>query len=215
MQDFTSNLLIDELPKTLTVCGVEKEINSDFRTAILFELLMDDKGVPDDQKGMQAIQLFFPEMPRTKEEVRECIDGILWFYRGGKRQNEYMRNKEKKQAEKRRKGITDDAIYDFNYDDDYIYAAFMQQYGIDLNSVGYLHWWEFKALFKSLTNQTEFVKIMEYRGMEITSGMTQEQKSHYKKMKKIYALPKPQKEVDRMNAIEAALMGDGNVSSLL
>lgn len=207
-----SNLLIDNLPKTVTIGGAEFEINSDFRTSLLFEMLMDDNTVPDEDKGLQALRLYFPVIPRNQELVKEAIEQILWFYRCGKEPNDYMRRKQEKQAET---GQRQNKIYDVNYDDDYIYAAFIQQYGINLNYVEYMHWWEFRALFKSLTNETEFVKIMEYRGMEISKDLTQEQKSFYKKMKAIYALPQPKEETERMRAIEAALLGNGNVSGLL
>lgn len=209
-----SNLLIDELPQKVMIGGAEREIYSDFRTAILFELLMDDDTVPDDEKGMKALHLFYPEseLPQSKEEVYEAVKQMLWFYRCGKEPNEYMKQKEKKMQESCK---TENRIYDFNYDDDYIYAAFIQQYGINLNSIEYMHWWEFRALFRSLTNQTEFVKIMEYRGMEITSDMSDKEKSFYRKMKAVYALPIPKKESERMQSIVDALTGDGNVDRVL
>lgn len=207
-----SNLLIDDPPQTVRICGTERKINSNFRTAILFEILMDDNTVDDKNKGIQALKLFFPELPRTEKEVTESVEKMLWFYRCGKEPNEYMRQKEKKMQESEK---TESRIYDFNYDDDYIYAAFTQQYGINLSAIQYMHWWEFRALFKSLTNQTEFVKIMEYRGMEITSDMTDKEKNFYKKMKSVYALPVPKEESERMDSIVAALMGDGKVSKVL
>ena len=37
-----------------------------------------------------------------------------------------------------------------SYDDDYIYSAFLSQYNIDLQDIKHLHWWKFKAMFKSL-----------------------------------------------------------------
>lgn len=212
MNAFCSNLLIDELPQKVKIGGTERDINSHFRTAILFEILMDDDTVSDSEKGLRALKLFYPELPKTEKEVSDAVQQMLWFYRCGKEPNEYMRQKEKKIQET---GQTESRIYDFNYDDDYIYAAFIQQYGINLNAIEYMHWWEFRALFKSLTNQTEFVKIMEYRGMEISSDMSDKEKSFYKKMKSVYALPVPKEESERMDAIVEALMGDGDVSRVL
>lgn len=66
-----SNLLIDDPPQTVRICGTERKINSNFRTAILFEILMDDNTVDDKNKGIQALKLFFPELPRTEKEVTE------------------------------------------------------------------------------------------------------------------------------------------------
>ncbi len=207
-----ANLLIDRLPETVSICGVEREINSDFRTALLFECLMEDAEVEDEEKTIRAIELFYPELPKSKEEFNDCIDKMLWFYRCGKELNEYL---QRKAEAKKENGQPEQRIYDITYDDDYIYAAFVQQYGIDLNRIEYMHWWKFKALFKSLTNDTEFVKIMEFRGMDIDKDLTPEQKKYYQKMKSIYALPQPKEEVERMRSIEAALMGNGDLSGIL
>lgn len=207
-----SNLLIDLLPTSLTVCGAEKQINSDFRIALLFESLMDDPEISNEDKIIQAVELFFVDLPETKEELTESIEQLLWFYRCGKEPNEYMKRKAEK---KKDSNVKEPRIYDINYDDDYIYAAFMQQYRINLNQIEYMHWWEFRALFKALTNETEFVKIMEYRGMDISKDLTPEQKAHYKKMKSIYALPRPKEEQERQRSIEEALMGNGDLSGIL
>lgn len=207
-----SNLLIDLLPTSLTVCGAEKQINSDFRIALLFESLMDDPEISNEDKIIQAVELFFVDLPETKEELTESIGQLLWFYRCGKEPNEYMKRKAEK---KKDSNVKEPRIYDINYDDDYIYAAFMQQYRINLNQIEYMHWWEFRALFKALTNETEFVKIMEYRGMDISKDLTPEQKAHYKKMKSIYALPRPKEEQERQRSIEEALMGNGDLSGIL
>ena len=34
--------------------------------------------------------------------------------------------------------------------------------------IKYLHWWKFKAMFKSLKEDTEIVKIMRYRSMDLS-----------------------------------------------
>lgn len=59
----------------------------------------------------------------------------------------------------------DGAKYDFNQDADYIFASFMQAYGIDLiEQQGKLHWFKFKALLTGLPNNTIFSQVLEIRG---------------------------------------------------
>ena len=54
--------------------------------------------------------------------------------------------------------------FSFTQDAPYIYAAFRQQYGIDLLAErGKLHWWAFNALLKGLTADTQFVRILQIR----------------------------------------------------
>ena len=106
-------------------------------------------------------------------------------------------------------------IYSFAYDDEYIYAAFLDQYGVDLQDVPSLHWWKFKAMFQGLKSDNRIVEIMGYRSMEISPQMSKEQKQFYRKMKKQFAIPLPQSEREKLSAIEEALLNGGDVSKLL
>lgn len=198
------NLLIDLLPTTVSIDGKEYEIASDFRTFILFELLMQDMEIEPTDKVTKAVELCFDEIP---SDVTCAVESILWFYRCGK---EHHTQKEKVAS---KRGNT--KVYSFEHDDDLIYAGFMSQYKIDLQDIDSMHWWKFKALFHALTDENEFVKIMGYRSMNITDDMTKGQKAFYKKMKKIHALPLPKNEEEKQVAIEDALLNGGNVEGLL
>lgn len=198
------NILIDTLPETVMVGGQEYEIRTDFRISVMFELLMQDESLNNRKRIEKALVLYYPEIPRDYEEA---VEALLWFYRCGREDNT------QKQKIAARKGKT--RVYSFDYDDDYIYAAFMTQYGIDLQDVEYLHWWKFRAMFNSLTNQNEFVKIMEYRSIDIKDDMPKEQKSFYRKMKRLHALPVSKDEDEKQNAIEAALLNGGDLTGLL
>lgn len=201
------NILIDLLPKSVEIGGIEYEINFDFRTSILFEMMMQDNELSDKQKIFKTLELYYPIIPEDIDSnINEAIDKALWFYRGGK--------DIKSQNSQRSNGKSDN-IYSFEYDDEYIYSAFLDQYNIDLQDVEDLHWWKFKAMFKALKEDNEIVKIMGYRAMTIDSKMSKEQKDYYRKMKKLYEIPKSKNEKEKINAIEEALMGDGNLTGIL
>lgn len=180
-----NNLLINQLPESVFIDNVEFEINTDFRICILFELLMQDDEVPDSDKLDLAIDLFFEEVP---EDLEAAIEFILWFYKCGVTDNQ--------ENGKKSTGNKKPAIYSFEHDSDYIYAAFLDQYGIDLNS-DLLHWWQFRALFKGLKSDNEIVKIMGYRAIEIDSDMSSEQQKHYRELKAMYALPDNRTEEEK------------------
>lgn len=62
-------------------------------------------------------------------------------------------------------------MYSLTQDADYIYASFMQDYGIDLfEQQGELHWYKFQALLGGLREDTKFKKVLEIRGMELPTG---------------------------------------------
>lgn len=198
------NILIDYLPEAVTVCGEEYEIRTDFRIFMMFELLMQDNTIEPQDKTKKALELVYPNIP---ENYVEAVNAILWFYKCGKEDNPHKKKLSAKKGKTR--------VYSFEYDDDYIYAAFMTQYGIDLQDIEYLHWWKFRAMFNSLTNQNEFVKIMEYRSIDIKGDMSKEQQAFYRKMKRLHALPNPRNEDEKTSAIEKALMNGGDLSGLL
>lgn len=199
------NILIDLLPKEVTIDNKEYKINSDFRTSILFELLMQDSSIGEEDKILMALQLYYPQIP---ENINEAIDKMLWFYKCGK---------ENASSKGSGKGKSVTQIYSFEYDDDYIYAAFMDQYGIDLQDIDYLHWWKFKAMFKSLKEDNEIVKIMGYRSIDISKIKDKEQKAYYKKMKDLYKIPTQisKDEEEKLKEIEKALQNGGDLSKLL
>lgn len=200
------NMLLDALPKMVEVGGVACKIRTDFRISIMFELMMTDPEVTDEEKLPLALNLYYEEFP---EDIPGAVEAMMWFYKCGRQENAYTKKMQDKQAEKEKK------IYSFDYDDHYIYAAFLQQYGMDLNRVKGLHWWKFRALFDGLTDACEFVKIMGYRAIDITNDMSSGEKKFYRKMKKIYEIPLSQSEQDKQDAIEDALMNGGDISALL
>lgn len=196
------NILIDLLPTFVEIEGKEFEINTDFRTSILFELLMQDDNVNEEEKIYMALELYYPEIPPN---INEAIDQMLWFYRCGKDIKESRGTGKGKSTQ----------IYSFNFDDDYIYSAFLDQYGVDLQDIEYLHWWKFKAMFKSLKEDNEIVKIMGYRAMDINKIKDKEQKLYYKKMQDLYKIPLPQDEQDKLEKINNILLNGGDISEVL
>lgn len=197
------NLLIDLIPTTVEIEGVEYEINSDFRTSILFELMMQDSTIGEKEKILMALELYYPEIPKN---ISEAIDKILWFYRCGKNITSQKCTGKDREATQ---------IYSFEYDDDYIYSAFLDQYGVDLQDIKYLHWWKFKAMFKSLKEDNMIVKIMGYRNIDLSKIKDKEQKDYYRKMQKLYEIPVSKNEKEKLDEINNILLNGGDVSKVL
>lgn len=81
-------------------------------------------------------------------------------------------------------------VYSIKQDANYIYASFMQDYGIDLiDAQGELHWYKFQALLEGLRKDTKFKEVIEIRTMELPTGKnTGKQRDAMKKAKKAYEL---------------------------
>lgn len=191
------NILIDKLPCSVIVDNIDTDIVSDFRTSILFEQLMKDNSVNDDVKIELALNLYFP-----KQYIINTVDAvnkIIWFYSGGKEIKDSS-NKSSNSG----KNVN---IYDFEQDADYIYAAFMEQYKIDLADIDYLHWWKFKSLFYGLNKDIQLSKIMFYRSVELTDDMTKNERKFYRDMKRLYALEDMRSEEEKEQDFNDCLAG--------
>ena len=220
------NILMDKPPEQVEVDGKLYKINSDFRTSIQFEILMQKKELTEKQKEFanelwlldkemdretaellakykDGLELYYPEIPN---DINGAINAMLWFYECGK---ENIDKKKSKKSGSRKK------IYDYNYDADYIYAAFFEQYHIDLAEQE-LHWWKFSALFSALSEDCMISKIITYRVID-TKGMEKEQKAFYNRMKRLYQLPEDisEEERERQDKITQALLGDGDLTEIL
>lgn len=197
------NMLLNKPPVSVDVGGISYSINTSFKKSIAFEMLMLDPEIPEHSKTLTALYLYYPQIPN---DLDEAVQKMLWFYRcGDDSESQHKRN---------RAGGKADLIYSFEHDDLYIYAAFLEQYGIDLCETD-LHWWKFRAMFQGLNDHTEIKKIMGYRAIEITKDMTKNQKEFYRKMKKLYRIPLAKDEQEKIDRIEEALMKGGSLEGLL
>lgn len=142
MMDLTKKAL----PNTVCVNGKAFSIYTDFRLWMRFEI-----EVSKMRKGdvLDIRYLFKNEYP-DRCDARE----LFAFSRPV---NELPRSTG---------GESNAIVLDYEIDSDYIYAAFLGQYGIDLCDVDELHWHKFLALLRGLTDNTKLYQIMGYRCYE-------------------------------------------------
>ena len=95
---------------------------------------------------------------------------------------------------KKRPKLPDDGppVLDFEEDGEYIYASFVDEYGIDLvKQRGKLEWREFIALFEGLSGESKIKEVMRIRRMEVPTpnGHNQKEIRRISQLKMFYALP--------------------------
>ena len=204
------NLLIDGLPEDVEICGQTGRIETGFRTGILFEEMIRDVGLSDTDKVQTALELYFPGVRfEGPDAIREAMDRLFWFYRCGEDPDEMTDSENDYEG-----GGTDGQPFSYEYDADYIYAAFLQAYNIDLARYT-LHWWQFRALFRALPEDTQIMKIIGYRTMKIPAKLPKEQKQYYQRMKRIYRLPQSEDIRKLESDLSDLLMNGGDPSALL
>ena len=178
------------LPEHLIIKGVKCPIRTDFKTWLIFSQLISNTD-EISQKLPQIFKLIFYELPPN---FFDAMNEMMKFYTRAEIKNNNTCNTGNQKK-----------LFDFEYDADLIYSAFVQQYKIDLYDTD-LHWWKFKALFEGLSDDTHFIKVVQYRGIDLSKIKDKEQKKFYQNMKKTYKLPdnrnEEQKETDFINSIE-------------
>lgn len=174
------NILIDYLPTSFVINNKTYEFNCGFRESIIFTLMMQDDSLTDEEKILGALKLYYPIIPKDTEKA---LENIYWFYSKGNVEEDNKKVKQGKRIFKR----NNKKAYDFEVDSDLIFTAFMSQYNINLNREN-LHWWEFLALFNSLNDDNEIVKIMNYRTIDLTSIEDKKERKMYSDLQKYYSL---------------------------
>ena len=137
-------------PESLTVGGLEYPIDTDFRAWVQFQAAMTEKGT--DGEKAERLCAFMEQMGLPPGE--EALEAMLNFYTAASTEKAVAGQKNRP------------AAFDFEKDSEYIFAAFMGAYDIDLTTAR-LHWWTFKALFKALPEDCEFCRIMRYRTVDL------------------------------------------------
>lgn len=176
-------VLVDGLADSVEIGGERVPIETDFRAWLLLDALLFDREVRDEERQMLALELIFGEenVPLNRGEAFRAIINFYTGETGGKEREKLTKTSK---AEKR--GIAERA-YDFSADWGYIYAAFLQAYGIDLTTAR-LHWWQFRALFAALPEDCMMCKIIGYRTMDLSKIKDKDQRAMYTRLKEAHRL---------------------------
>ena len=186
------SIIVNRLPDSVMIGRREYKINTDFRIGLKAEMLIKDDSVSDAEKLPPLLRLYYPKTP---DDTAGAVSGIIWFYSGG-------RSSGGRKESPGRDEPDGGELFCFERDAEYIFAAFYQQYGIDLNGAE-LHWWKFRALFRGLTG-TKLNEAVYMRGID-TSGMPPEAREYYNGLKKLCALPMDEHERREVDAVMGKL----------
>lgn len=157
-------------------------VNPAFDVVLEVQKLYREEGLADYEKIEQALRMLVKNTWNlrlfTPHEKTELLNDIS---------KRYIETKKRPQI--RMKQIP---VLDFEEDGDYIYASFMQDYGIDLiDEQGRLPWKKFLYLFNGLSSETKIKQVMHIREMEIPAynGKNMKQIQEIQELKSYYALP--------------------------
>lgn len=150
------SLLSGELPYA---DRLGNEIYTDFRNMIQLEGIFYNSEDSDRDRWLRALTLLYGDLREMPPDANYDVlaKELIWFYCEGEESKTEVTTKRPPK------------LYDFEIDASYIYAAFLQEYKVDLSlSVDELslHWWQFLALFRSLPDNTRIMQRIDLRGTD-------------------------------------------------
>jgi hypothetical protein len=187
------NVFYEELPEALEINGREYPVITDFREWIRFsDMLKSD--IPPKFKLEFLSEMFLEKVPDlyTEDEIEEAMDAITSFLSlsgtefpdiSSDEANSEEESEEVEYEEQRAKK----AIY-YEQDAPYIISAFRREYQIDLLSVPYMHWWEFRMLLDGLSEESQIKKRIYWRTCDV-SKMDKKERREILKIRRSITIP--------------------------
>lgn len=167
------NVLTDKFPTKIKVNNKVLRINSDFRNCIKIIEAFEDDDLFDEEKYLILIRRLYIDEVKEEDLEQAIIKGIKFLDLGEE-------NDDNAENVKR--------LYSFSKDDSYIYTGIRQSHNIDLNSIEYLHWWNFVYLFLDIGQDCMFNQLVYYRKRKNEGKLTKDEKKVYMSMRKILDL---------------------------
>ncbi len=159
-----------ELCESVEIDGKEYAINTDFKVWIEIEHIILQKGTDSPIALAEILCLAYPKLP---PDPGAAVRGLLWFYSAGEEQ---QRGCEQKKP-----------VYDLALDFNYVWGAFLAEFGIDIAAQN-MHWWKFRALLSCLGDTNKFSQIVGYRSADLAKVKDKEKRMYLAKMKKRFRL---------------------------
>lgn len=133
-------------PEAVTVDGVFYPIKTDFRFWLMFSRLL-----ASQESCFADFDFLYQNQWQIPEDRKAGFDALLDFFINKKELPRILEENDNKN------------VLDYELDAELIYAAFYEQYKIDLlDEKMRLHWWKFKALLSGL-HGTKLNEIMAFR----------------------------------------------------
>lgn len=176
------NLFYEKFPESVIVNGKEIPVITDFREYIrLLDMLKSDE-INDYEKTYLLGQYFLKNVPINKEAIQSLTDFVVMkSLELNKEQGEDKDNNEEQEQQK--------DLFSYSIDYPYILSGFLRDYGMDLETVEYLHWWKFRMLFNGLSEDTEIKQRIQYRGIDLSTIKDKDERKRIARIQRQIQLP--------------------------
>ena len=177
------NLFYEEYPKALEVHGEFYPIITDFREYIRLLDMLKCKELNEIQRIMILGEYFLTDISIDQEAIH-ALTGFVTMDLKEKENNSDSEEEGEGQEETEKKNL-----FSYKIDYPYILSGFLRDYGIDLETVEYLHWWKFRMLFDGLSDDTEIKQRIMYRGINLSDIKDRDERKRILKIQRSIQLP--------------------------
>lgn len=175
------NLMYEELPTSISVKDKRIRIVTDFREYVrLIDILEDISLSPYEKKYL--INQYFIDVPGNFESAIDALADFITM-----EELSISPDTEPDGEDKGRKKRNE--VYSFKVDYPYIMSAFLRDYGINIRTVKYMHWWEFRMLFDGLSEDTEIKQRIMYRGTDLNKIKDKDERKRIEQIQRSIQLP--------------------------
>ncbi|MBP0989091.1 MAG: hypothetical protein J6S92_12550 [Oscillospiraceae bacterium] len=179
------NILYEPFPVSITADGHEYTVLTDFREWLRFAEMMTDKSIAAEERAFLCGMWISPEPDVITAEM---VTGLLGFYRGDGL-TPIIDNQDDEDEEPPEPEPPKPPTFDWNVDARFVLGDFRRYYGIDLTNVKYLHWWHFLSLFTALPDDSQCMKRIAYRSVNLSEIKDKRERTRIAKIQRQIALP--------------------------
>lgn len=178
------NALYEPFPECITVEGKDYPILTDYREWLRFADMIRDQAV-DKREKVVMLACWFTIQP--KQLTGDMINALFDFYHA--RPLEPDVDDEDDEEDDEDETVFKPPVFDWRIDSRYILGDFRRYYNIDLLSIDYLHWWEFRCLFAALPDDSQCQKRMAYRSINLGSIKNDTERARIAQIQRSIAIP--------------------------
>lgn len=175
------NFFYEAFPDFVCIHGEEVPIITDFREYVRLLDMLKCEELNTMQKTALLAQYFLEEIEIDKEAVSALTSFVVMDFDSNEEDNEEDEEVGNSGSKKK--------LFSYEIDYPFIASGFLRDYGIDLETVDYLHWWKFRMLFDGLSEDTEIKQRIMYRGINLSDIKDKDERKRISRIQKRIQLP--------------------------
>ncbi len=177
------SLFYESFPEVVQVDGKEYPIVTDFREWIRFADMVSSREIDEQEKVFLMMQWFL-NPPKSMQKPQ--IDALFSFYRADDLELHPVKSEV---DENETPVIRKPPLFDWCIDAKFVLGDFRRYYNINLLTVKYLHWWEFRSLFNALPDDSNCQKRIAYRATDLSKIKDKSERKRIAKIQREIAIP--------------------------